>query len=92
MVFMSPGRKLGRKVSLKSNKRRCITVNSHFNSSETNSLNKSNSDDVKGNSNPPFINTHTKSSFKKLFTLQKETDTKSSIRINDKITDNNNTI
>ena len=72
MVFMSPGRKLGRKVSFKSNKRGCITVNSHFNSSETNSLNKSNSDDVKGNSNPPFINTHTKSSLKSSLLCKKK--------------------
>ena len=32
-----------------SNKKVCITVNSHFNSRETNNLNTSNSDDVTGN-------------------------------------------
>ena len=91
MVFTSPRRKQGRKVSFKSNKRICISVNSHFNSSETNNLNTPNSDNVIGNSNLPLINVHTKTSLNKLMTLQKETETESSISINDEILDDNNT-
>ena len=53
---MSSGRKQGGNFSFKSKKRRFITVNSHFNSSETNNLNTSNSDDVIVNSNLPHIN------------------------------------
>ena len=61
MVFKSTGRKQEMKVSFKSKKNRCIAVNSHFNSSETNNSKTSNSDDVIGNSNLPCINVHTKS-------------------------------
>ena len=75
---------------MKSKKRQCITVNSHFNTSEKKS-NTSNSDDVIGNSNLPCINIHTKISLNKLITLQKETVAKSSISINDEMTDDNNT-
>ena len=64
-----------------------ITIDSHFNSSEKNNFNTSNSDDVIGNSNLPRINIHTKSSLNKLINLQKETDTQSSISINNEITD-----
>ena len=74
-VFTLSRRKQGRKVLSKSNKRRCITVNSQFNSSKTNSLNTSNSDDIIYNSNNPRVNVHTKTSLNKLITLQKETDT-----------------
>ena len=49
MVFTSPRRKLGRKVSFKTKKRRRITVNSHFNSIETDDLNTSSSGYVIGN-------------------------------------------
>ena len=89
MVFISPRRKQGRKVSFKANKRRCITVNSYFTSSETDNLNTAISDNVTGNSNLPHINVHNKSSLNKIITLQKETDTVSSIIINDEITDDN---
>ena len=58
MVFMPPGKKQGRKVSFKSNKRICITVTSHVNSSESNDQNTHNSDNVMGNSNLPRINVH----------------------------------
>ena len=75
MVFMSSKIKQGRKVSFKSNRRICITVNSHFNSSETNHLNASNSNDAIGNSNLPRINVHTKISLNKLMNFQKDTDT-----------------
>ena len=51
MVFMWLRKKLRNKVSLKSKKRRRITVNSHFNSSEANISDTSNSDDDIGNSN-----------------------------------------
>ena len=66
MVFTSSRRKQGRKVSFKSNNMRCIAVNSHFNSSETNNSKTSNSDDVANNLKIPCINIHTKSSLNKL--------------------------
>ena len=84
-------RKKGRKVSYKSKKRICITVNSHVNSSKTNNSNTSNSDNVIGNSIIPCININTKISLNKLITLQKETDTESINIINDEIMDDNNT-
>ena len=68
MVFTSPRIKQGRKLSLKSKKRICITVNSHFNSSETNNLKTSNSDNVIGNSNLPCMNVHNKISLNKIDT------------------------
>ena len=83
MVFTSLIKKLGSKVSFKSKKRRRITVNSHFNSIETNNSNKSNSDDVIGCSNLPRINVNTNSSLEKLITLQEENNTQSSIIINE---------
>ena len=71
-------------------KNRCYTVNSHDNSSESNNLNTSNSDNVIVNSNPPHINVQTKSPFNTLIMLPKETDTDSIIRINDeRIYENN---
>ena len=88
---MSLIRKLEGNVLFKSNKRRFITVNSHFNSSETNHLIASNSDDVIVNSNLPCINVHTKGSLNKFVTLQKATDTQSGTSINDEITDDNKT-
>ena len=88
---MSSRGEQGRKVSLKSKKRICINVNSHLNSSETNNLNTSNSDNVIGNLNLPCINVHTKSPLNKLMTLQKKTNTESITSINDEITDNKNT-
>ena len=69
----------------------CITVNSQYNSSKTDNLNTSNSDDVIGNPNISRINVHTKISLNKLITLQRETDTQSSIIINNNITDEKNT-
>ena len=71
MVFTSSRINQGRKVSFKSNKKICITVNSHLNSSETDNYKTSNSDDVIGNSNLPRINDHTKIALDKLITLQK---------------------
>ena len=71
MAFTPSRSKHERKVLFKSNKRRCITVNSHLNSNETNNLNAPNSDDVVGNPIRPCINVHTKSSFNALITLQK---------------------
>ena len=56
-------------VSSKYNKSKFITVNSHFNSSETNNSNTSNSDNVIENSNLPRINFHTESPLNKLITL-----------------------
>ena len=91
MVFTSSRREQGRKVSFNSKKRICITVNSHLNSSESNNSNKSNSDDVIGNLNPPCINAYTKITLNKLITLKKETDADSSTSTNDGITDDNNT-
>ena len=70
MVLTALRRKQGRKVSFKSRKRIFINVNSHFNSSETNNLNTSNSDNVILNSNLPRISVHTKSSLNKLITLK----------------------
>ena len=91
MVFTTSRRKVQRKVSLNSKKSTCITVNSHLNSSETNSFNISNSDYVIGNSNLPCFYIHTKISLKEFINLQKETNTKSSISINFEITDDKNT-
>ena len=91
MVFTSSRRKQGREVSFRSKERRYISGKSHFNSSENNNSNASNSDDVIGNSNLTFINVHTKSSLNKIVTLKKETYTQSSISINDEITYDNNT-
>ena len=71
MLFTSPSRKKGSKVSYKSRKRRCITVNSHVNSSETNNSNTSNSDNAIENSKLPCINLHTKIPLNKLITLKK---------------------
>ena len=91
MVFTSLKRKLGRKFSFKYKNRRGITVKLNLNSSETNHLNTSDSDDVKVNLNLPCIDVHTKISLNKLINLQKETDTQSSTSINDEITDENYT-
>ena len=71
-------------------KRRCYTVNSHNNSSKPNDSNTSKNDNFIGNSNLPRINFQTKIPFNTLTTLQKETDTESSISINDEIMDVNN--
>ena len=64
-VYVTNKKKL-RKVSFKSKKRICITVNSNFNSIETNNSNTSNSNNVMENSNLLSINAHTKSSLNKL--------------------------
>ena len=64
-------KKIWEKASYQSKKRRYITVNSHFNSSETNHLNTSNSDNVIGNSNLSRINVHTKILLNKLITFQR---------------------
>ena len=71
MLFMSSRIKKGMKVSFKSKKSICITVNSHVNSSDANTPNTSNGDDVIVNSNLLCINVHTKNSLNKLITLQK---------------------
>ena len=83
--------KQGSNFSLKSNKRRCITVYSHFKSSGGNNSNTPNSDNVIRNSNLPCINVHTKSPLNKLITFQIEIKTQLSISINDEITDEKNT-
>ena len=73
MAFTSSRRKHGRKVFPKSKKRRCTTVTSHVNSSESNYLNTYNRDNVIGNSKITRINVHTECSSNELVTLQKET-------------------
>ena len=90
MVFTSSRSKQGGEVSYKSRKRMCINVNSHINSSESNNLNTSNSDNVTGNSNILCINVQAKNLFNTLLTLQTETDTESSVSINKEIIDENN--
>ena len=75
MAFTSSRGEHGRKVFPKSKKRRCTTVTSHVNSTESNYLNTYNRDNVIGNSNIPHINVHTECSSNELVTLQKETDT-----------------
>ena len=80
-------KKKGRKISYKSNRIRCITINSHVNSSESNHLNTSNSNNVIGNSNLPCINVQTKRPFSTLVNLQTETDTASSISFNNETLD-----
>ena len=62
MSFMLSRRKKGNNISYISKKRRCITVTSHLNSSESNNPNAYNSDNVIGNPNLPHINVHTKRS------------------------------
>ena len=90
MVFTSPRRKQGRKVSFKYNNRISTTVNSYVNSSKSNDTNKYNSDNVIGNSNLPRVNVYTKLSLNELFDLQKETDTESSNIINEENMDDKN--
>ena len=80
----------GRKIWYISKKRRCTTVDSHINSSISNNFNTSNSDNFIVNSNVPFINVQTESSFNILIILKKRTDIESLISINDEIIDNNN--
>ena len=75
MEFVSPRRKHGRKVLRKSKKRIVTTINSHTNSSKSNYLNISNSDNVIGTSNLPHINVQNDSPFNTLITLQKGIDT-----------------
>ena len=91
LVYVIKKRNKGRKVSFKPKKRRFITVDSNFNRNETNNSNTSKRVDVMVNPNFPRINVHTKSPLNKLINLKKETDTQSSSRINDEITDDNNT-
>ena len=59
------------KVSYKSKKKRCVTINSHVNSGETNNSNTPNSENVIGNSNLTHINFITKIPLNKLITLKK---------------------
>ena len=82
MVFTFSRSKQGSKVAYRYKKRRCTTVNSHVNSSESNNPNISKSDHVIGNSNLPRINVQTKNLFNTLITWQTETDTESIISIN----------
>ena len=87
MVFTLSGSKQGRSILYISKKRRCSNISPHIKVSESNSLNTSNSDNVTVNSNLPRIKVQTEISFNTLINLQKETDTESSISINDKIMD-----
>ena len=70
-IFISSRRRKGRKVSFKYRKSRCITVNSYFNSIETNNSNISSSDNVIGNSKLPRINVHIKISLNKIINFRK---------------------
>ena len=63
MVFNSPIRKKGRNVSYISKKRRCTNVNSHVNSSKSNNLIISNSDNVIRTSNLTHTNIQNESPF-----------------------------
>ena len=90
MGFTFSRRKHGRKVSYKSKKRRCTTINSHANIRKSDNLNTSNSDDVIGNSKLPHINVQTEILFNKIITIQTETVTESSISINNETIDENN--
>ena len=92
MVFTSSRTKQGGNILYISNRRRCNTIKSHVNSSKWNNTNTSNSANFIGNSNLPCINVQTKSYFNTLITNQKETDTESSISINDESIDENNII
>ena len=65
-------------------------MNTYFNNSETNNFYTPFSDNVIGNSNFTRTNVHTKSSFHKLITQQKGTDTESSMCSNDEINDDIN--
>ena len=67
-----------------------ITLNSHLNSSESNNLNTSNSDNVTGNSNLTHINVKNDSPFNTIITFQKRKYKDSSFSINDKIPYENN--
>ena len=80
-------RKQGGNILYIFKKKICTTVISHVNSSESDHLNTSNSDNAIINSKLPRINVPTESRFNTLITLQKETDTESNIIINDEIID-----
>ena len=69
---------------------RCTTVNSHVNIKKWNNLNTPKSDNVIGTSNLPYSNVQNDSSFNTLVTLQKITDTVSSVSINNERKDGNN--
>ena len=90
MEFTLSRRKKGRKILYISKRMRCTTINSHVNSSESDNLNKSNRDNVIGNSNPPRINVQTESTFNTPINLKKETDTESNISVNDEMIDEKN--
>ena len=90
MVFKFSRGKQIRNVTYISKKRICTTVNSHVNSKEPNNLNTLNSDNVIRTSNFPHRNVKNDSPFDTLGTLQKVTDTESSVSINDEKTDKNN--
>ena len=66
----------------KSEKRRCIYVNSQVSSSITNNFHTSNSDNVIGNKHFTHISIQAESSFNILCTLKKETGTDLSISNN----------
>ena len=87
MDFTPSRKKHDRKLLSRSKKRRCTTVNSHVNSSKSNNLNTSNSDNVIGTSKLPHIKVQNYSQFDTLITLQKVTDKESSVSINNKIND-----
>ena len=87
MIFTSPRRKQGRNILYIYKKKRFTTVNSHVSSRESNNPNTPNSDNIIRNSNIPHINVHTKSSFNTLINFQRETNTDSSISINDETID-----
>ena len=86
---MSSRGKHGRKVLSKYKKRRCTTVNSHVNCSESNHFNTSNNVNVMGNSNLPRTNVQNDSPFCTLINLKKETDTEPIVSINYEINNKN---
>ena len=63
MAFISSKRKYIRKILSKYNRMICTTFNSHVISRESNDFNKSNSDNVIGNSILPHINIQNESPF-----------------------------
>ena len=80
----------GKTFLSKYNKRRCTTVILHINRNEFNNLDTSNSNNFIGSSDLPHSNIQTDSPYNTLNNLQKLIDTESSVSINDKIMDQNN--
>ena len=82
MGFTLPIRKQGRKVSYKSKKRRCTTVNSQAKSWKLNIRDTTKTDNFVGNLNLSRINIKIETSLDKIITLNIESDIESSICIN----------